>query len=688
MNTLSRSPKTQIKVGSRGSPLALAQVKEVFSYLAKQEIMVEYKQVIYQTRGDQDKTTSLMINPAENFFTDTLDQALLKGDIDIAIHSAKDLPQPLHKDLKIFALTSSVDDTDAFVGKVRFSQLKNGATVGTSSLLRQQSLLKLNSKVKIVDIRGTIEERVALVEQGQCDGVVVATAALKRLGLQKRIKEVFPWETMPLQGQLAVVGRRGDEELRGIFSAIDVRKKYGQVTLVGAGPGDPELITAKGIKALKKADCVFYDYLVHSDVLLYAAKAEKVYVGKRKGEHTLAQEELSRMLRQKAMAGENVVRLKGGDPLIFGRGADEIQYLRSYHIKVEVIPGISSATGIPSGLGIPLTARGVASSVAFLSGHGESEDNQHPQPIEIPKADTVIFLMGLTKLDLIVQSLKKNGWPDQIPVMIVCQGTRLQESIVSGTVATIQKLAAAENLQPPALIIVGEVVKFWQAASSARETILYAGTHPERYKSLGRIIPFPMIQISEVELKSEEIKIFKVNLLQYDWIILTSRFAVQYFFAQLKKLHYPIDRLKKVDFAVIGKETAEALSFYDITPKVTAAVETSEGLLQILKDEYKLKGKKFLFPRSSLSNPFLKKELTKLGAKIKEVTIYQNTKPDWRELPKDNIDKVLFTSPSTVQNFLEDYGTIPRHWQILCRGPYTQKALQQFGYESEVLVYE
>src|SRR3989344_5694552 len=512
MNTLSRSPKTQIKVGSRGSPLAVAQVKEVLSYLAKQEIMVEYKQGIYQTRGDQDKTTSLMINPAENFFTDTLDQALLKGDIDMAIHSAKDLPQPLHKDLKIFALTSSVDDTDAFVGKVRFSQLKNGATVGTSSLLRQQSLLKLNSKVKIVDIRGTIEERVALVEQGQCDGVVVATAALKRLGLQKRIKEVFPWETMPLQGQLAVVGRRGDEELRGIFSAIDVRKKYGQVTLVGAGPGDPELITAKGIKALKKADCVFYDYLVHSDVLLYAAKAEKVYVGKRKGEHTLAQEELSRMLRQKAMAGENVVRLKGGHPLIFGRGADEIQYLRSYHIKVEVIPGISSATGIPSGLGIPLTARGISSSVAFLSGHGEAEKDHDEKLTEIPKADTLIFLMGLTKLNVIVQSLRDAGWKRETPVMVVSQGTCLTEKNIPGTLETIEGLVETAGLHPPALIIVGEVVRFAQEFQQIRENILYLGTNPQKYRSLGNIIHLPMIKIIPHELNSFELTQFKEEL--------------------------------------------------------------------------------------------------------------------------------------------------------------------------------
>src|SRR6185295_6086974 len=134
---------------------------------------------------------------------------------------------------------------------------------------RQQSIKELNPALEIVDIRGTIEERLTLVEQGKCDGIVVAAAALKRLGLENKIKDIFMWEAPPLQGQLAVVGRPGDVELKKIFSAIDVRKKYGKVTLVGAGPGDPELITLKGIRALREADCVFYDYLSHPDLLLY-----------------------------------------------------------------------------------------------------------------------------------------------------------------------------------------------------------------------------------------------------------------------------------------------------------------------------------------------------------------------------------------------------------------------------------
>ena len=377
----------KLKVGSRGSRLALAQVEEVFCLLSQQGFKVEYENVVFDTRGDKDKQTSLLENPADNFFTDTIDRALLNGGIDIAVHSAKDLPQSFPEGLKILALTAPLDETDAFVGKTDFADLPSGSRVGTSSLLRRESIKRLNPLVEPVDIRGTIEERLALLEQNVYDGLIVATCALKRLGLEGKIKNIMPWPATPLQGQLAVVGRReAAARLSRVFSAIDARRTYGCVTLVGAGPGDPELITLKGIRALEKADCVFYDYLVDQRLLEHAPRAEKIYAGKRKGEHSLAQTELSRMLREKACSGKNVVRLKGGDPLVFGRGADELEYLRAYHIEVKIVPGITSATGLPSVLGIPLTARGVSSSVAFLSGHREGERSASDELLEIGRA--------------------------------------------------------------------------------------------------------------------------------------------------------------------------------------------------------------------------------------------------------------------------------------------------------------
>ena len=263
-----------IKISSRGSALAIAQVNEVLRLLgdtAKTEL------VSFQTRGDTDKTTPLTAQPADDFFTDTLDQALLDNKIDVAVHSAKDVPRKLRQGLEIFALTASIGDADAWVSKYSWEELPKGAKVGSSSLLRQSQAKLLRPDIQIVNIRGTIEERLDQVQQAHVDGVIVAACALKRLGLEKAIRDTFPWEGIPLQGQLAVVGRREDAQLKKIFESIDIRRKYGTVTLVGAGPGDPELITIKGMQALQKAECVFYDYLVHKSLLDYAPQAEKIY---------------------------------------------------------------------------------------------------------------------------------------------------------------------------------------------------------------------------------------------------------------------------------------------------------------------------------------------------------------------------------------------------------------------------
>ncbi len=671
-----------IKAGCRDSRLALLQADEIETLLKKKGVVLKFARKVYRTTGDKDKTTSLLANTADDFFTDTLDEAVLDREIDIAIHSAKDLPQKIRDGLEIFALTQSPDETDAFVGKTTFDHLPQGARVATSSPLRQQEVRRLRPDIKTVDIRGTIEERIRRMENGGCDGLIVAAVALKRLGLQKYIQNIMPWEGTPLQGQLAVIGRKDDAPLKKLFTCIDVRRSYGRVMLVGAGPGDPELITLKGIRALKYADCVFYDYLIPPGILDYAKRAEKIYVGKRKGAHTMPQKELNRRLRQKAVEGRRVVRLKGGDPLVFGRGADEISYLRSYHIEVEVIPGVSSATGVPSHLGIPLTARQTASSVAFVSGYAHGEKGTERRPLHIPRADTLVFLMGLTKLDKIVQSLSAAKWPSDTPVIVISKGTCPDEKIVSAPLKDIQRKVHKECLPPPALIVAGETVRFWQGNRPRRQRILYTGTNPAKFKALGDILPFPMIQISPAKLTKAEKKRLLTNLPRYDIILFTSRFAVQYFFEILKEEHYPLPRLREKTFAAIGRETAQELVEQRIRKILTASEETSQGLFKAMLKKVNLKGKRILFPRSSLPNPYLKERLTAQGSRVEELTIYRNTKPAKRPLPKEDIGQVLFTSPSTARNFLKDYGAIPQEWRILSRGPKTSAYLKKRAYSS------
>lgn len=670
----------KIRIGSRKSRLAMVQVEEVLALLKKKGVPAEFEHTGYLTAGDKDKTTSLIDNAADDFFTDALDRAVLNGEIDAAVHSAKDLPQKLPDGIQIYALTPPLDPNDAWVGNISWKDLPDGARIGTSSAIRQAQMKRLCPRAELLDIRGNIEERIAQVREGKYDGVIIAACALKRLGLEKEIKDILPWEAAPLQGQLAVTGRAGNTRLQELFAPIDIRRTYGKVILAGAGPGDPELITIKAVKALEYADCVFYDYLINKNLLKYAPQAEKVYVGKRKGSHVLSQEELSRQLKARALKGRNVVRLKGGDPLVFGRGGEEISYLRQYHIEVEVIPGISSATGLPSGVGVPLTARGFSSSVAFISGHAGEEDRENPQAVNIPPAETLVFLMGITKLEIIAQDMKKAGWSGDTPVMIVSRGTMPDEKIVTAPLSRIVEEARKAGLKPPALIIAGKTVDFYRPHPA--RNILYLGTNPGKYKTLGNLFHYPMIEIQPAQ--SGEIEGYFKELDRYDLILLTSRHAVKHFLKQLDDLRIRLDAVK-ADFITIGWDTATILIQAGRQPALVSREETSEGLFHYLTEEYDVAGKRILFPRSSLPNPLLKTELRKLGAEVEEFVIYKNVKPSYRGLPEVPIDTVIFTSPSTVENFLEDYREIPGGWKIMSKGPKTAQTLAEKGYRSEIL---
>jgi uroporphyrinogen III methyltransferase/synthase len=674
-----------VRVGTRGSPLALAQVDEVMALLKDGGGPARTTVEIFQSSGDLDKKSSLRGHAADDFFTDALDRALLEKRIDIAVHSAKDLPKAMLPDLEIYAITKSLDETDAFVGRTPFAALAPGARIGTSSELRHNALLALNPRLKPLSIRGTVQERLARFENGDFDGIIVATAALKRLGLTRYIKDIMPWDAFPLQGQLAVVGRRGDDDLRRLIAPLDARRGYGTVFLVGAGPGDPELITVKGVNILKQADAVFYDYLAHKGILKHAPGAEKIYVGKKRGDHSFAQPDISRMIRIRAQQGQRVVRLKGGDPLLFARGAEELRYLREFHVPGEVVPGVSSATGIAAELGIPLTARDVSSSVAFISAYTQDESRHGPEPVRVPKADTLVFFMGLSKLGAILRALTGQGYGAEVPVAVVSRGTFIDEKVVVGTIGTIERKVQNAGLSAPALIIAGRTVDYYRPRPPSAKTILYTGTNPEKYAALGRIIHLPMIRIQPKVFTPEETRNRLRDITSCDQIIFTSQFGVRYFFEFLRNNGFAAEGLRAKDFLVIGRHTARALEDHGFTPALISNIETSRGLLEKIRAERPVEGKTILFPRSNLPNPYLAQELTRLGARVEEWPVYENVKADKPPLPAGPIDAVFFTSPSTARNFLEFYGAIPAEWQVLSKGEVTALYLQERGYESEIL---
>lgn len=238
--------------------------------------------------------------------------------------------------------------------------------------------------------------------------------------------------------------------------------KKGKVYLVGAGPGDADLITVKAVKLLKKADIVLYDYLVNTDLLEYCVEdCVKVYVGKRDKQHTYPQEEINQMLADYTEKYQCVVRLKGGDPFVFGRGVEEIQMMIAHGIDYEVVPGITSGVAVPAYMGIPVTARNVASSVAFVTGHSAQGSYTHVDFQALAKAvDTLVVYMGVSNTGRIVRELLEGGKSEDTPVALIRWGTYPEQEMVKGTVGTIVSVLKGTGFKPPALMIIGDVVNY------------------------------------------------------------------------------------------------------------------------------------------------------------------------------------------------------------------------------------
>lgn len=652
-----------LKIVSRNSKLAIIQSNEIIKTFAN----TSFELNTFLSFGDKRKDISLLENPPEDIFTRELDEKILSGEADLAIHSAKDLPFPLANGLTIIALTKAFDETDALISKenLPLAALPSGARVGTSSPTRRQELLVYRPDLKVVSIRGTIEERIALVDEDHIDALIVASCALKRLGLFHRAAEVLPFKTHPLQGSLAVVARTDRRDLQKMFAAIDARNSYGSVTLVGFGPGHPDLLTIRGEKALQKADIIFYDDLLDSSFLT-AYKAEKVYVGKRKDKHSASQDDIQRMLLNAARAGIKVVRLKGGDPMVFAHGGEEIVYLKSNYIKVEVVPGVSTGIAVASLTKIPLTHRGLASSVSFITGHSPD--------IHLPDTDTVVIYMGGSNIQKIAQNAIHQGRKPETEVMLVYNVSREDEKTYF---TTLQALSEDYQAFPtPLIIVVGEVVALKKYISNNRQPkILITGTDKEDFERSGNVIHQPLIEIN----RTKEVGLQEIisHLQQFDWLFFTSRYSVRYFFEALKSAGKDSRFLHHLRIASVGRVTSKALNNLGITPDLQPEEESSDGLLQTIRELNIQPGKVFI-PRSDKGLPVLPEGLTAMGWKVETFAIYKNQMPqNLIALDLKDIDKIVFSSPSCVTNFLKLYGAFPEDKEYIFRGKETEKRFKE-----------
>ena len=448
--------------------------------------------------------------------------------------------------------------------------------------------------------------------------------------------------------------------------------KMGKVYLVGAGPGDPGLISRKGIECLAQADVVIYDHLLDERLLdLASPEAERIYVGKAAGQHTKEQSEINRLLVERAKEGKVLVRLKGGDPFVLGRGGEEAETLANNRILFEVVPGVSSAVAVPAYAGIPVTHRGVSSSFAVITGHeayGKDSSNVAWEKLATG-VDTLVFLMGMRNLPKITEQLLTHGRHPNTPVAVIKDGATPNQKTIVGNLTDIVARVKKHRLSPPAVIVVGEVVRL-------REKLRWFDNRPlfgkrilvtrarHQASALSQLLSergAQPVELPAIDIKStastRELEQAISNLERYHWIVFTSVNGVEAFFNRLNNLNLDARALKNVKIGAIGPATARALEKKGIIPDYTPDVYSSHGFIDGL-GSWDIAGQRFLLPRADIADRELVEGITRLGAEVHEVVTYRTVpvteaiSPAKQMLLSDKIDVVTFTSPSTVSNLL------------------------------------
>ena len=455
------------------------------------------------------------------------------------------------------------------------------------------------------------------------------------------------------------------------------------VYLIGAGPGDKELITAKGLKVLSQADVVLYDHLIPRELLADTKPdAEKIPVGKSASNHTLPQEEINALVIQKAKEGKIVARLKGGDCYLFGRGGEEAQHCSEAGIPFEVIPGITSALAAACYAGIPVTHRDYTSSIAVVTGHRKKGDDR---PIDIPKASTIIFLMSVANIENIIASLLEAGFPPETLIATVEHGTCYDQRVIKGTLDNFLNIVKETPMRTPAIFIVGKVVELQEQLDwfSKKPRVLLLGTHPEHYARLGVIVHRPIIECVESDTTARMTETIR-RAGQYDWIIFTSGNGVKFFFKKLYEAGLDTRTFSKTKFAAIGQATVERLLQFGIKADLCPADESSSGLLNEFAN-ISVNGLSILLPQAEVSSQELPEGLTKNAAKVEKLVVYQTIEKEIDDVDLDYIDQILFTSGSTVRAFVKKFAAVPKHIEALCLGVPTQTVAKKHNINAKII---
>lgn len=796
-----RNEVSMIRIGTRKSKLALIQTELVKAQILKYFPNEKIEIVHVVTHGDKVLDKPLGEIGGKGVFTKEIEEKLLDKTIDIAVHSAKDVPMELADGLCLGAVLLRDDNRDVILKRKETKKIGAGSIIGTSSLRREIQIKQIYPDVTIKSLRGNVGTRIDKLKSGEYDAIILAAAGLKRLGLDndKELDYIYPDEEKFIsaagQGILAIECRNGD--LKDVMAALDDRKaricleaereflkcldgscnapcgahctvdehgfnfrgmfaydgktpKYavinektdeqwekisepvnadntdlkfaislakrlvdvlksgnkGMVSLVGAGPGKRDYLSIEALRCIKKADVIVYDALISPSILNEAKMdAELIYVGKRADTIYKKQPEINELLVNLALSGKYVVRLKGGDPFIFGRGGEEALALKKSGISYEIVSGISSSYSVPASAGIPVTHRGAASSVHIITGH------EHPaKPSEaldfsvIAKEEgTLVFLMGLRSLGNICEKLIKNGKNEGTPVAVISKGMTAKQRTVYGNLLTIKDEVRKNNIEAPAIIVVGDVVGVgkqiceWQSKNEKKvlsgKRILVTGSRnmadslEKEFEQYGG----ETIAISLVETipdYSDCDDIFN-NLEKYSWFIFTSANGVNIFFDRLRDLRVDIRKLANARFAVVGTSTKKALGKYGLYADFIPSKFTSKILAEELSKELTDKDK-ILIVRGKQGKNFIEDKVSEMSVEFDKICIYETIQDERRadEVKRicPDVDYIVVTSGSGAIALRDMAGC--EHDNIVAIGPVTKGDCEEAGLSVKLVAEE
>ncbi len=686
-----------IKVGARGSRLSQIQTRNALEELRRLLPGVSFEEAFLSSPGDRDRTTDLRESPAD-FFTRDLDQAVLSGELDCAIHSAKDVPDPVADGLDWFWLPWREDPRDAVI-------LAPGRTVadfppdpvaGISSERREDYCRQRFSGAKFKPIRGNIEQRLEQVDSGEYDFVIMAACALLRLGLEERITEWIPLDELPTpdgQGSLALTFKAGNPfflRLRSVAARV--------VTFAGGGVGEG-MGTVATLKALARCDVCLHDTLLDHGLLdALSSSALRIDVGKRCGSHGVPQTETTELITAWARRGARVVRLKGGDPCIFGRLAEEVEALDALHLPYRVLPGISSLSAAASYSGILPTRRGVSRGFCAMSPRikgGAIASVARDERGALP----VVFFMAVSAARDVVEQMLADGEPADTPAAVILSAGTEDAAVVRGTLADIcdrtaeaeaSDLAepAARRVRRPGLFIVGNVAAYafteeWGALEGQRVLLTCSEALQEKAAGCvtdfgGRPVRRPLIRL---ETTADGLRQAS-RLEAFDWVVLTSPSAVRCFAELLAAAGADMRRVPKL--LVCGAGTARELATLHLHADAqpvsgfsgAAVIEAARPVIGADSRVLRL--------RSQKAGPDLAEALRELGAEVEDCILYENKTVSYDMKPR--FDAVFFASASAVEAYASAWGGDSLAGKtVLAIGQPTLAALRKAGVEADVV---